>query len=161
MNVLDPIADAVVAILKGAAFATVIPDDVVALGLTWEDGESKRTNRALVRPLSVELPSDPRLRTDTSAQVTCQLEIVWEYADRGGLQDAMQVMADALAEAFGDGGPTLYSALGSSDVAGGALRCELGIPLFDNQPDPSEFGLDEPDRITARWPLSVRAWVTL
>jgi len=161
MNVLDPIGDAVVAVLKGAAFAGVIPGDTVALGLTWEDGQSKQTNRALVRPLSVDLPADPRLRTDTSAQVTCQLEIVWEYADRGGLQSALQTMSDALAEAFGDGGPTLYSALITSDVAGAALRVELGIPLFENLPDTNEFGIDEPDRITVRWPLSVRAWVTL
>lgn len=161
MNVIDPIADAVVSLLKGSAFASVIADDQVAIGETWEDGKSQRTNRALVRPISEDLATDPRFRTDTSAQVTCQLEIVWEYADRGNLQTALQTMLDALAEAFGDGGPTLYSALGSSDVAGGALRCELGIPLYDNLPDPSEFGVDEPDRITARWPLTVRAWVTL
>jgi|GEM_PF-2741623 len=161
MNVIGPIADAVVAVLKGTAFAGVIADDVVAVGMTWEDGGSKRTERALVRPLSVDLPSDPRLRTDTSAQVTCSLEIVWEYADRGGLQSAMQTMADALAEAFGDGGPTLYSALGSSDVAGAALRVELGLPIFENVPDTMEFSVGDADRITARWPLSVRAWVTL
>lgn len=151
--------DAVVSLLEGAAFASYI--DSVASGQTWADGQSRANNRALVRPIAANLPQDARLRFDDYAQVQYDLEIVWTYSNRGDLTAGAVGMQDALAEAFGDGGETLRAELGSSDLASGALRVELGAPFAENQPDPLYNSPEMPENVTMRWTLTVRAWATL
>jgi hypothetical protein len=159
MNLYDPIGDAIVSLLGGAAFSDYV--DSVSLGQTWQDGGSHKAKLALVKPLAANLQPDARLRLDDYAQVHYDFELIWQYSAQGDLTSATIGMQEALAEVFGDGGETLRAAMSTSDLSGGALRCELSPPFAENQPDPMYSAPDFPNNLTMRWTLTVRAWVDL